>query len=421
MRRESPSSSGLLPSSYSRRRRNNNRPNESLTMADGQHYQTTTSTNTYEEVGNVNVGSSNSNSNSNDGTSNNNYLGLTSRRTPTRHQIKQPSTFAMAAYNNFHTTKSSDDDDDDDDDDGNNSENDENNNRQQYNNHNNNNNNRIIDDSQYYDDGYEDVLDKPLKLSDFLINDKCYQRYLSEGKRSSYRGITNGKITQSSSDNNSNNKGFMDPIFLAKVCAGASFVGMIFLIFVAIIMETQPLYIKGVSVVIQNNNNNDNANADYNSYNGRFRKETSNALKAAAAYFLTMVCSLIYLQAREMNIELNQHPTIGRICHLRRLIVSTYFRYRRRHYDTIPDNDHGCILPLHNSTGITSTSNKEGDLLLKSRRRKKRTSKRRNQENQSDGGSGSGSSGGGAMMGGILGKITKILGGSSQSGRKKDR
>ena len=415
MRRESPSSSGLLPSSYSRRRRNNNRPNESLAM-DGQHYQTTTSsTNTYEEVGNVNVGSSNSNSNSNDGTSSsNNYLGLTSRRTPTRHQIKQPSTFAMAAYNNFHTTKSSDDedDDDDDDDDGDdNSENDENNNRQQYNNNHNNNNNRIIDDS-YYDDGYEDVLDKPLKLSDFSINDKCYQRYLSEGKRSSYRGITNGKIRSSSSD-----KGFMDPIFLAKVCAGASFVGMIFLIFVAIIMETQPLYIKGVSVVI--NNNNDNANADYN--NGRFRKETSNALKAAAAYFLTMVCSLIYLQAREMNIELNQHPTIGRICHLRRLIVSTYFRYRRRHYDTIPDNDHGSILPLHNSTGTTSTgSSKEGDLLLKSRRRKKRTSKRRNQENQSDDGS-SGSGGGGSMMGGILGKITKILGGSSQSGRKKDR
>ena len=418
MRRESPSSSGLLPSSYSRRRRNNNRPNESLTM-DGQHYQTTTtSTTTYEEVGNVNVGS-NSNT-SNDGTtSNNNYLGLTSRRTPTRHQIKQPSTFAMAAYNNFHTTKSSDDDDDDDDndDDGNNSENDENNNRQQYN------NNRIIDDSHYYDDGYEDVLDKPLKLSDFLINDKCYQRYLSEGKRSSYRGITNGKITQSSSSSSSSDKGFMDPIFLAKVCAGASFVGMIFLIFVAIIMETQPLYIKGVSVVIQiNNNDNANANADYNN-NGRFRKETSNALKAAAAYFLTMVCSLIYLQAREMNIELNQHPTIGRICHLRRLIVSTYFRYRRRHYDTIPDNDHGnSILPMH-STGTTSTTSsiKEGDLLLKSRRRKKRTSKRRNQENQSGGSSGSGGGGGGAMMGGILGKITKILGGSSQSGRKKDR
>ena len=416
MRRESPSSSGLLPSSYSRRRRNNNRPNESLTM-DGQHYQTTTSsTNTYEEVGNVNVGSSNSTSTSNDGTSSsNNYLGLTSRRTPTRHQIKQPSTFAMAAYNNFHTTKSSSDEDDDDDNDGDNSENDENNNRQQYNHNHNNNNNRIIDDS-YYDDGYEDVLDKPLKLSDFSINDKCYQRYLSEGKRSSYRGITIGKITQSSSS--SSDKGFMDPIFLAKVCAGASFVGMIFLIFVAIIMETQPLYIKGVSVVI--NNNNDNANADYN--NGRFRKETSNALKAAAAYFLTMVCSLIYLQAREMNIELNQHPTIGRICHLRRLIVSTYFRYRRRHYDTIPDNDHGSILPLHNSTGTTSTgSSKEGDLLLKSRRRKKRTSKRRNQENQSDSVGGSGSGGGGAMMGGILGKITKILGGSSQSGRKKDR
>merc|ERR1712032_601736 len=76
-----------------------------------------------------------------------------------------------------------------------------------------------------YEQGYEDVLDKPLKLSDFLINDRCYQRYITEGKRSSYRGMHGNNRTTS----NGKGKGFMDPGFLAKVSAGCSFVGIIFL------------------------------------------------------------------------------------------------------------------------------------------------------------------------------------------------
>ncbi|KAL7543696.1 hypothetical protein ACHAXR_012977 [Thalassiosira sp. AJA248-18] len=258
-----------------------------------------------------------------------------------------------------------------------------------------------------YEQGYEDVLDKPLKLSDFLINDRCYQKYKMEGKRRSYRGI-GGRNSTISSDNN---KGFMDPQFLAKVCAGASFVGMLFLIFVAIVMETQPLYIKGVSVKSSSSNNDDGTY--------RFRKETSNALKAAAAYFLTMVFSLIYLQAKELNLELN--PAIGRICHLRRLVVSSYFRYRRRHYEDIPDGQHtssfssvsaaGSILPMH------SSGNGEEK---KSRRRKTRKS-RRHKDNE--GGGDNGSSGSGGAVGGFGGRIKSWMmgGGSSRTGRKKDR
>ncbi|KAL9180239.1 hypothetical protein ACHAXT_008209 [Thalassiosira profunda] len=333
MRMQSPASSGLLPASYSRRRRT--RPNE--TPSDGSTSQ--------------GVGVVASYYHDAPGVSDN--LGLSPRRSP--NGGRRP----------LYTLSSRGDDRSSDD-----SENDENDRRR---------GNRPPD---AYERGYEDVLDKPLPLSDFLINDQCYERYQLEGKRASYRGYLGGKNATISND-----KGFMDPAFLARVCAGCSFVGMLFLIWVAIMMETQPLYIKGVSAKPNL--------ADDGSY--RFRKETANALKAAAAYFLTMVCSLIYLQTKDMNLELN--PAMGRICHLRRLLVSSYFRYRRRHYDAIPDGS----LPMHSNGG--------GDRLLKSRRRRKRRSRREG-----------GGEGGGAIEG-MLGRIKSwgIGGGSSRGGRKKDR
>ena len=382
MRRQSPSSSGLLPASYSRRRRG--RPNESLQAGENynganitqqQHSSTynsyySTNNDTYEDVGSVSSGN------------NDNNFGLRTRGSPTR-QTYTDIDSQQHQYNDY----DSDDEND---------ENNYNRNNSHYNNNN-----------DVYEQGYEDVLDKPLKLSDFLINDRCYQRYLLEGKRSSYRGIINGVKA-----NDGNNKGFMDPIFLAKVSTFCSFIGMLFLLFVAIIIETQPLYIKGVKVYSSNQNEQD---IEY-----RFRKETSNALKASAAYFLTMVLSIIYIQAP--SLELN--PAMGRICHLKRLVVSTYFRYRRRHYDAIPDNGSsifggvssstsGSILPTHSS----SANGSEGDKLLKSRRRKKRSSKRKSQDGKHD----DDDRGGG---GGVLGKIKSwgiMGGGSSQTVRKKDR
>jgi len=349
MRMQSPASSGLLPASYSRRRRN--RPNESLVevshnngVSSASYYNRGVEAPTYGDGG------------GSDGVG----------RSPRRSLSGRTPLYTLASYDD---NKSSDD-----------SENDEND------------GSRSNARGDAYEEGYEDVLDKPLKLSDFLINDRCYQRHLLEGKRRSYRGIGGRNAPIGSSD-----MGFMDPSFLAKVSAGASFVGMLFLIFVAILMETQPLFIRGVSVK--------SVTGDDGTY--RFRKETSNALKAAAAYFLTMVLSLVYLQAKDMNLELN--PAIGRICHLRRLFVSTYFRYRRRHYDAIPDGHNsfggasGSILPMHDNGE---------DQLLKSRRRRKRRSRRKDE----------GDGGGGAIEG-VLGKIKSwgIGGGSSRTGRKKDR
>lgn len=268
--------------------------------------------------------------------------------------------------------------------------------------------------------------------------------YLIGGKRgAAFRGLRGNGVLVSEESSRS---WYSEPVFLAKLCAGASFVGMVFLvscyfmlwaallfrrrrdgmdakrgmsnvnnrltntssrcnqIYIALIIELQPLYIKGIPIK--------QTNSQDGTY--RFRKETSNALKAAAAYFLTMVLSLIYLQVKDMNLEINPH--IGRICHLRRVIVSAYFRYRRRHYDDIPDGHHGSslfggvvagsssLLPMHNN----------GEDKLKSRRRKKNSSH--------SGGEGSGG-GGESAIGGIMGKLKSwgIGGGGSSHGRKKDR
>lgn len=330
MRMQSPASSGLLPASYSRRRRN--RPNESLVEGGA--------------AGNGGGPSHYGRGNSN------------------------PSTRARPLYalTSYDARKLSDG-----------SENDG-----RWSN--------AASRTDAYEEGYEDVLDKPPKLSDFLINDRCYQRYLLEGKRTSYRGIEGKNATIRDTGG-----GIMDPSFLARVSAGASFVGMLFLIFVAILMETQPLFLKGVSMKP--------ATGDDGTY--RFRMETSNALKAAAAYFLAMVCSLVYLQAKDMHLELS--PALGRICHLRRLAASAYFRRRRRHYDCIPDGSYGggdaggAMLPMH--------VNAE-DKAMKGRRRRKRRSRRK----------GVGDGGGGTIEG-VIGKIKSwgIGGGSSRTGRKKDR
>ena len=161
-------------------------------------------------------------------------------------------------------------------------------------------------------------------------------------------------------------------------------------------LELQPLYIKGIS-------------AKSPSLDGtyRFRRETSNALKAAAAYFLCMVLSLIYLQIKDMNLEVNPH--IGRICHFRRMVLSAYFRYRRRHYDSIPDNTHnsvfrgsGSVLPMHNN-------HREGMLISRRRTKKNNPAHAVGEEE-----------GGGGGVWGVL-KGFGIGRGSMAKGRKKNR
>lgn len=381
---QSPSSTGLLPASYSRRRRVRTNESQSNSMYEEIPSAPSTPSNYYDLNNGSNIGSSQQRRTIQNFTSiySNDYLST-----------------SLAANNK--EGKSSDD------------ENDENDQRR---------NNRLdlSSNSDYdsYDDGYEDVLDKPPKLSDFVINDSCYQRYLLEGKRGKYKGLKG----MNAADGNAS-KGIMDPTFLAKVCAFSSFVGMLFLIWVAVMMETQPLYIKGVSP-----KSSYGGDGDDQAY--RFRKETSNALKAAAAYFLTMVLSVIYLQVKDMNLEIMNPALMGRLCHLKRLMVLTYFRWRRRHYDDIPDNDHQFV-GVNYSYGENDSlplqqRNNGDDGTLKSRRtnygnrRKKKSSSAHGLSLPSgmDRGGSSGL-GGGAAVGGFLGKL--FGGGGSKTKRKKDR
>lgn len=381
---QSPSSTGLLPASYSRRRRVRANESQSNSMYEEIPSAPTTPSNYYDLNNGSNIGSSQQ------------------RRTIQNFTSIYSNDLSTSITGNNKEGKSSDD------------ENDENDQRR---------NNRLdlSSNSDYdsYDDGYEDVLDKPPKLSDFVINDSCYQRYLLEGKRGKYKGLKGMK----SADGNAS-KGIMDPTFLAKVCAFSSFVGMLFLIWVAVMMETQPLYIKGVSP-----KSSYGADGDDQSY--RFRKETSNALKAAAAYFLTTVLSVIYLQVKDMNLELMNPALMGRLCHLKRLMVLTYFRWRRRHYDDIPDNDHQFVGVNYSYGGNDSLPmqhrNNGDDGTLKSRRAKNNSNRRKKKGSSAHGlslpsgmdrGVSSGV-GGSAAVGGFLGKL--FGGGGSKTKRKKDR
>lgn len=381
---QSPSSTGLLPASYSRRRRVRANESQSNSMYEEIPSAPTTPSNYYDLNNGSNIGSSQQ------------------RRTIQNFTSIYSNDLSTSLTANNKEGKSSDD------------ENDENDQRR---------NNRLDlsgnSDYDSYDDGYEDVLDKPPKLSDFVINDSCYQRYLLEGKRGKYKGLKG----MNSADENAS-KGIMDPTFLAKVCAFSSFVGMLFLIWVAVMMETQPLYIKGVSP-----KSSYGADGDDQSY--RFRKETSNALKAAAAYFLTTVLSVIYLQVKDMNLELMNPALMGRLCHLKRLMVLTYFRWRRRHYDDIPDNDHQFVGVNYSYGGNDSLPmqhrNNGDDGTLKSRRAKNNSNRRKKKGSSAHGlslpsgmdrGVSSGV-GGSAAVGGFLGKL--FGGGGSKTKRKKDR
>lgn len=399
MRMPSQSSTGLLPASYSRRRRNNNnnnRPNDASMYEEIPSVPTTPSNYSkpsysyYYDIMNNDASGGGGGSSSNP------------QRRTTQNFTSIYSSELLPMSNNYYNKNSGGKNSDD--------ENDENDQQR-------NNNNRLdLNNSDYdsYDDGYEDVLDKPPKLSDFVINDSCYQRYLLEGKRARYRGIKGGIAIDD------NNKGIMDSTFLAKVCAISSCIGMLFLIWVSIMMEIQPLYIKGVSP--KPNYYDDEQQQTY-----RFRKETSNALKAAAAYFLTMVLSLIYLQVKEMNLELLNPAMMGRLCHLKRLMVSTYFRWRRRHYDDIPDNNHSHsysyggssdVLPLlqHRNTGDDGAlkSRRINNTHNHNRRRKKGSERVTLLHSGVDGG-------GGGERG--IGEFWRKLfggGGGSKTKRKKD-
>jgi len=226
---------------------------------------------------------------------------------------------------------------------------------------------------------------QPPNLSDFLINDICYQKYLLEGRRPTrYRGLGSTSAKRNNNRKRGQHEGesgsIMDPTFIANACAIYCFIAMIFLTFVAIIIETQPLFIKGVSVKSSSSTTNMHSSSSTNNrfgsdieydptyydnyYYSCFRKETSNALKASAAYFVVMVSCYVYLQAKDMNYLEYSFPFLanisGRMCHTKRVIVSSIYRYRRRHYDDIPDHDSYDELPPSSSSLVVRRDGEGG-------------------------------------------------------------
>eukprot|EP00956_Cyclotella_meneghiniana_P003551 scaffold4380_cov53-Cyclotella_meneghiniana.AAC.4 len=160
---ESPASTGLLPASYSRRRRN---PRDASSSRNS----------TYQEVMDVEI-------------------------PPER--ITHPTTRQPSPTHKRPLYKKDDDEND---------ENDE---------------HRINNQRPCpYDEGYEDVLPKPPPLSDFLVNDRNYQSYLLGGRKGhAYRGLRGKGVLATGGKS-----WYSEPVFLAKICAGWAFVGMMFLV-----------------------------------------------------------------------------------------------------------------------------------------------------------------------------------------------
>uniref|UniRef100_A0A7S4I8A3 Uncharacterized protein n=2 Tax=Odontella aurita TaxID=265563 RepID=A0A7S4I8A3_9STRA len=100
--------------------------------------------------------------------------------------------------------------------------------------------------------------------------------------------------------------------------------------------------------------------------NYKMRDESANAFKAAAAYFLTMVLSLIYAQNHH-GINAAVLPCITQLpVWIYNSSKSVYLRYRRRHYVDIPDT--GNVLPMTHrymdvGDGISIERNRTFELL----------------------------------------------------------
>jgi len=199
---------------------------------------------------------------------------------------------------------------------------------------------------------------RELLLSQYMVGDKQYQDFLLYGK--SYKddnlpGYDCGGVR-------------ITPRSTTRVCAGWSAVGMLFMLWAGLMIQCQPLYLKGLdynSGFVKRSSsggggNNYNANSNYageqgqnqqenqqNYYAGQggstgrrpIRPQASNAFKAAAAYFVTMVFSLICYHNHEQMGDLTTAmlPRWRVLLNVRQNCVVAYHQYRRRHYTDIPD------------------------------------------------------------------------------------
>lgn len=108
----------------------------------------------------------------------------------------------------------------------------------------------------------------------------------------------------------------VDKICFAKFCAFFSWVAILFLLFVGILIDTQPMYIQGVLIKSEQSGENDKAQTFYDLSQSERLPTASTAYQAAFFYFLTGCVSLAYAY--------NFH---------------FWFNSRMRQYHDIPDAD----------------------------------------------------------------------------------
>lgn len=247
-------------------------------------------------------------------------------------------------------------------------------------------------------------------LRDFLVEDENYVQFLLGDRSVNHRDDGPSPRRRQHQQQYSNQCG--------SFCTGFSFVGMLFLIWVGLIIEIQPIFIKGISpkkpLYIKKDNyrqmmsvntedssissirqkinmawyytSNDNFNLngdqvittrdqmlkdgsrnledDNDEYIEVYemKYEAKSSFKAAAAYFLTMVISFIYTQNSE-GFSLNFLQRIKQAVYLRQNCAVVYNNYRRRKYNDIPDDTvssmTGATVPNYEETIGTTTASIE--------------------------------------------------------------
>lgn len=92
----------------------------------------------------------------------------------------------------------------------------------------------------------------------------------------------------------------LHPVCCANVCAGFSFVGVLFMIFIGILMDTQPLFIGGALPSTIKENDNGKATTIYFIPNERLPL-ASHAYQAGFAYLVSMIGCLVFVYYERMN------------------------------------------------------------------------------------------------------------------------
>jgi hypothetical protein len=185
-------------------------------------------------------------------------------------------------------------------------------------------------------------------LAPAIIPDSRYQAYLM------------GRPLDDPTTKNHTDFVVVDKICCAKACAGFSWVAVLFLLFVGILLDTQPLYISGtLPQHVQFTTGDRKAQVFYSITQSERLTPASHAYQAAFGYFITCLLSLAYAYNVNANVNRN-YLTLNYLLH--RLTVGGWFQtqLRREDYHDIPDAD-STIAAFHISSHGSGSS--VGELL----------------------------------------------------------